>query len=91
MDNVLKQLGIDCISSTPYHLQRNGKLEIFHKYLKPTLRKFCENDQDNWDQYNNQVIGSYHVTPHLTTTKTPFFLIYGRDPNLPLHQLLELM
>ena len=23
--------------------------------------------------------------------ETPFFLVYGRDPNLPLHQLLELM
>ena len=25
------------------------------------------------------------------TTETPFFLVYGRDPNLPLHQLLEPM
>ena len=23
--------------------------------------------------------------------ETPFFLVYGRDPNLPLHQLLEPM
>ena len=23
--------------------------------------------------------------------ETPFFLVYGRDPNLPLHQLLETM
>ena len=22
-------------------------------------------------------------------TETPFFLVYGRDPNLPLHQLME--
>ena len=34
---------------------------------------------------------SYRVTPNLTTEETPFFLICGRDPNLPLHQLLELM
>ena len=31
------------------------------------------------------------MTPHLTTTETPFFLVYGRDPNLSLHQLLKLM
>ena len=24
-------------------------------------------------------------------TESPFFLVYGRDPNLPLHQLLEPM
>ena len=36
---VLQQLGIDCIFSAPYHPQSNGKLEVFHKYLKPTLKK----------------------------------------------------
>ena len=28
---------------------------------------------------------------NLATAETPFFLVYGRDPNLPLHQLLEPM
>ena len=31
------------------------------------------------------------MTPQLVTTEMPFFLVYGRDPNLPLHQLLEPM
>ena len=48
-----------------------------------------EKDPDNWDKYINQVLASYHVTPHLETAEKPFFLIYGRDHNLPLHQLLE--
>ena len=38
MDQVLQQLGIDRIFSAPYHPQSNGKLEVFHKYLKPTLK-----------------------------------------------------
>ena len=38
-----------------------------------------------------QVLASYRVTPNLATAETPFFLVYGRDPNLPLHQLLESM
>ena len=75
----------------PYHLQSNGKLEVFHKYLKPTLKKLCEKDPSNWDKYINQVLASYRVTPNLATAETPFFLVYGRDPNLPLHQLLEPM
>ena len=29
--------------------------------------------------------------PHLATAEIPSFLVYGRDPNLPLHQLLEPM
>ena len=91
MDQVLKQLGIDRIFLVPYYPQRNGKLEVFHKYLKPTLKKLCEQDPSNWDKYLNQVLTSYRVTPNSATAETPFFLVYGRDPNLPLHQLLESM
>ena len=71
--------------------QSNGILEAFHKHLKPNLKKLCEKDPDNWDKYINQVVARYHVTPHLTTTETPFFLVYGGDPDLTLNQMLELM
>ena len=91
MDQVLQKLSIDCIFSAPYHSQGNGKLEVFHKYLKPTLKECCEKDPANWDKYLNQVLASYRVTPNLATVETPFFLVYSRDPNLPLHQLLEPM
>ena len=51
----------------------------------------CENNPTNWDKYLNQVQASYRITPNLATVESPFFLVYGRDPNLPLHQLLEPM
>ena len=44
MDQVLQQLGFDRIFSAPYPPQSNGKLEVFHKYLKPTLEKLYEKD-----------------------------------------------
>ena len=91
MDQELKELGIERIFSAPYHPQSNGKLEVFHKYLKPTLKKLCEKHPSNWDKYINQVLASYRVSHNLATAETPFFLVYGRDPNLPLLQLLEPM
>ena len=91
MDQVLQQLGINRIFSAPYHPQSNGKLEVFHKYLKPTLKKLCKKDPANWDKYLNQVLTSYRIMLNLATAELPFFLVYGRDPNLPLHQLLEPM
>ena len=74
MDQVLQQLGIDRIFSSPYHPQSNGKLEVFHKYLKPTLKKLCEKDPTNWDKYLNQVLASYRITPNLATVESPLFL-----------------
>ena len=85
MDQVPQQLGIDRIFSAPYYHQSSGKLEVFHKFLKPTLKKLCEKDTANWDKYLNQVLASYRITPNLATAESPFFLVYGRDPNLPLH------
>ena len=91
MDQVLKQLGTERIFSAPYNPQSNSKLQVFHKYLKPNLKKLCEKDPSSWHKYINQVLASYRVTPNLATAEMPFFLVYGRDPNLPLHQLLEPM
>ena len=84
-------LGSIVFYSTPYHPQNNRKLEVFHKYLKPTLKKLCDINPANLDKYINQMLTSYRVTLNLPTAETPFFLAYGRDPNLPLHQLLEPM
>ena len=88
-DKVTKDLGIKRIFSAPYHPQSNGKLETFHKFLKPPLKRMCAEDQDNWDDYIEQVLGTYRGVPNLTTAEAPFFLVYGRDGNQPLHQLLQ--
>ena len=53
MDQVLQQLGIDRIFSAPYQPQSNDKLKVFHKYLKPILKKLCEKDPANWDKFLN--------------------------------------
>ena len=88
-NKVTKDLGIKRIFSAPYHPQSNGKLEIFHKFLKPTLKKMCAEDQDNWDDYVEQVLGTYRGVLNLTTGESPFFLVYRRDENQPLCQLLQ--
>ena len=88
-NKVTKDLGIERIFSAPYHPQSNWKLETFHKFLKPTLKKMCAEDQDNWDDYVEQVLGTYRGVLNLTTGESPFFLVYGRDGNQPLHQLLQ--
>ena len=55
------------------------------------MKKLCERDPINIYKYLKQVLTSYKITPNLATAETPFFLVYGRDPKLPLHQLLEPM
>ena len=91
MDQVLQQLGINRIFSAPYHPQSNGKIGSFHQVFETNTEETLDRDPTNWDKYLNQVLASYRITPNLATAESPFFLVYGRDPNLPLHQLLEPM
>ena len=86
LDQVLQQLAIDCIFSTPYHPQSNGKLYVFHKYLKSTLKNLCKKDPSKWDKYINQVLTSYIVTPNLATADTTIFSSLWKRPQFPLHQ-----
>ena len=81
-DQVLQQLGTEHIFSASYHPQSNGKLEVFHKYLKPTLKNLCKKDPSDWDKYINQVLAHYRVTPNLATTATPFFSGLWKRPQL---------
>ena len=74
IDQVHQQLGIDHILSAPYHPQSNGKLDVFQKYLKPTLKKLKkQKDPTNWDKYLNQVLASYRVTPNLAYSRDIIF------------------
>ena len=91
MDQVLQQLGLIEFSLLHTIPRVTANWKFFTKYLKPTLKKLCEKDPANWDKYLNQVLASYRITPNLATAESPFFLVYVRDPNLPLTQLLECM
>ena len=50
MDQVIQQLSTDFIFFAPNHPQSNGKLEVFHKYLKPTLKKLCKKESSQLGQ-----------------------------------------
>ena len=83
-DKVTKDLGIERIFSAPYHPQSNGKLETFHKFLKPTLKKMCAEDQDNWDDYIEQVSGTYRSSKPRNRRITILFGLWKRwKPTTP--------
>jgi hypothetical protein len=37
----------------------------------------------------NDVCFVYHTSIHSSTQETPFFLMYGRDHNIPIHNFLD--
>ena len=75
--------------TSPYYPQSNGKTENFNKFLKASIRKLCQDDKQGWDQVLGQILMAYRCCPHTSTGESPFFLVYNRDPVLPIHKLIK--
>ena len=89
MDYVCQELNIERRYSSPHHPESNGKLERFHSFLKGNLTKMCIRDKVNWDRCVPAVLAAYRVAPHTSTGDTPFFLVHGYDPPIPITKLLQ--
>ena len=81
-----KQLSVEYKAYTPP--QGNGKIEGFHKYLKSCIAKHIINNME-WDEFMDLATVAYNFVPNITSKEAPFFLMFGRDPYMPLNQLLS--
>jgi transposase InsO family protein len=79
---IYKELGIKRRRTTPHHPQSNGIPERFHDTMKTMLKIWCNEEQDNWDEYLPYVLFAYNTSYHTLLQETPFFLVNGRDPKL---------
>jgi len=89
VDDLLRKMGIGHVRTSPYHPEGNAKVERFHRFLNSTLRKYTIRDQRSWDTLIPGILWSYRTSVHEGTLYTPFFLVHGRDPVLPLDTLLR--
>ena len=74
--------------SPPYHPPSNGRIEGFHSFLKACLSKHISNALE-WDEIVTFVCAVYNFLPNEHSRETPFFLMFGRDPRIPLNEFLR--
>jgi len=69
--------------SSAYHPQANGLTERFNKTLCESLAKTASQFDKQWDLFIHASLFAYRTSQHAITQQTPFFLVYGRQPRLP--------
>jgi transposase InsO family protein len=84
----MQALGITHITSPAYHPQSNGLIERFMSTLRVGITTMMENIS-NWDTKLPFLAFAYNTTVHSSTLETPFYLTYGRDPEIPIESLLK--
>ena len=72
----------------PYHSASNGRIEGFHGFLKACIAKHVA-PQLEWDVLTPLACAAYNFILNEHSKESPFFLMFGRDPGLPLNTLLD--
>ena len=53
------------------------------------LKLLPAHEKKRWPQHLGSVTEAYNNTPHATTGTSPFFLMFGREPRIPIDKLVE--
>ena len=82
-------LGICKINTSGYHPQTDGLVEKFNSTLQCMISKASDKNPTEWDKQLPLLLFAYRSVVQESTKKSPFFLLYGRDPRLPTGMILE--
>ena len=76
---------VHTLRTTAYHPQADGITERFNRTVKIMLAQFVDqHKQDDWDLKLDKLCFAYNTAVHATTKFSPFELMFGRIPKLPI-------
>eukprot|EP00731_Ephydatia_muelleri_P009248 Em0004g1586a len=81
-------LGINRTQTTAYHPEGNGQVERFNRTLESMLAKVFADHQRDWDEHIQNALFAYRTAIHDSTGYTPFLVMFGRSPTLPIDVML---
>ena len=86
--SVLKGSGTQLRMSTAYHPETDGQTERANRTLLAMLRKFAIDSDSHWVDQLPWLEFAYNDSKHCGSGYTPFFLVQGSNPHVPLRDLI---
>ena len=78
-----KILGVKHINTTAYHPQANGSVERWHRTMNRAIGFYVNSTGTNWDVLLPFFLMSYRSLPHTVSGYSPFYLLHGREMEMP--------
>jgi hypothetical protein len=67
--------------TSAYNPRTNGQTKRFFATLMESLRKYCDEERDNWPNRIPFVLMAYLTKLNTSTHFTPYELLFGREMN----------
>ena len=83
MDRLEAVTGFKHRVTSAYHPQSNGLDERLNQTIKASLQKIVNEKKDDWDLLIDSVLFAYRTSKQDSVQYSPFYLMYGREPRLP--------
>ena len=91
---VIKELcslaGVKKFHTTPYHPMGNGITERYNRTLLNMLRSLSVDQKSKWKTFLPSLTHAYNCTRHSSTGYSPYYVMFGRTPRLPIDLVLHL-
>ena len=84
ISELCKLAQVEKVHTTPYHPMTNGQCERFNSTLCNMLGTLSEKDKLDWKAHLSSMTHAYNCTQYPSTTYSPYFLMFGRQPRLPI-------
>ena len=83
-------MGTQKIQTSPYHPQTNSQCERFNSMLIGMLGTLPPEKKSQWKNHIGMLVHAHNCTWNSATGFSPYYLMYGRQPCLPVDVTLGL-